>query len=777
MGTHAFLFGGLTPVEDGGKDENGNSTAVASDEFYHLKLASNTVGLEWQKLQVRAPCPQARWRHTATMYQNTNIMVFGGFHTSDHRLNDVWVFDALTNTWRQPNREHNEESMRPFQLASQNPLWPNAPPPRASHTATLIGENMIYIFGGYGGAGYSRRDLDDLYALNVDLWTWTKVICRGSAPERRSSHQAAAVEKLIFIMGGCSSAGQFQDIYSLDTEVEPHTWSKMASTMPSPTWNFSSCAVLAIPTWKIFTFGGVTGKLSDADRRGKLQDSMMIFDTGINRFIFPKVDGTVPSPRSDAALAYDSKGARLLVFGGWSEKWQSDLYSIDVSNIVGPPYAVLGMNPNMGPVTGGTEVKINGIDFTNTSDVRVRFGLVGKQSVDVQGYYESKTMISCVSPDFTKFPAGEVDVRVALGGDTFTTTCAKFTYFTVTNADTCIIYGPGVLSGCATNEEVSFIIQARDDARNYRTTGGDEFNVTVDYIGAGVGDTMRLQGVTVQDLFDGRYVVTYVAKHPGKYKIEVHFLGTFGGTAGPVKGSGVEVEFSTTANRECNSLTGSLVIQALKNDVEYLQRFTQEISSSIFVRVKDESWSSEEQIRVLMNVKEALLRADTQAKDINLLVDRAECVLAFMNEQEVPIPGLEEALAAGKSLWERIVRESNQVLSKIAPIMRAHAGKIRGDILSYEAHVLAYKEELQNAEYYKFSTGPVRSKELLGNADAMHLQQKAICEKMKHIANVFDCIKDMDGPISIINEVGELLSDFRVMWDRYVRVLTSARIV
>ena len=66
----------------------------------------------------------------------------------------------------------------------------------------------------------------------------------------------------------------------------------------------------------------------------------------------------------------------------------------------------------------------------------------------------------------------------------------------------------------------------------------------------------------------------------------MHFLGTFGGTAGPVKGSGVIVEFSVTAQRECNSLTGSLVIQALKNDIEYLQRFTQEISSSIFVRVK-----------------------------------------------------------------------------------------------------------------------------------------------------------------------------------------------
>ena len=28
-----------------------------------------------------------------------------------------------------------------------------------------FGIAVVYIFGGYGGLGYSRRDLDDLYAL------------------------------------------------------------------------------------------------------------------------------------------------------------------------------------------------------------------------------------------------------------------------------------------------------------------------------------------------------------------------------------------------------------------------------------------------------------------------------------------------------------------------------------------------------------------------------------------------------------------------------------
>jgi hypothetical protein len=55
----------------------------------------------------------------------------------------------------------------------------------------------------------------------------------------------------------------------------------------------------------------------------------------------------------------------------------------------------------------------------------------------------------------------------------------------------------------------------------------------------------------------------------------------------------------------------------------------------------------------------------------------------------------------------------------------------------------------------------------------MHTQQKAICEKMKHIANVFDCVRDMDGSIAIIEEVSKLLDDFRILWDSYQVVVSS----
>lgn len=42
-----------------------------------------------------------------------------------------------------------------------------------------------------------------------------------------------------------------------------------------------------------------------------------------------------------------------------------------MGSIVGPPYAVMDLTPDNGPITGETLVDIHGIDFINTEDVKV----------------------------------------------------------------------------------------------------------------------------------------------------------------------------------------------------------------------------------------------------------------------------------------------------------------------------------------------------------------------------------------------------------------------
>lgn len=442
-------------------------------------------------------------------------------------------------------------------------------------------------------------------------------------------------------------------MFILDVELDPPVWSKVQSSMNIPTWNQAACSVVAIPTWKIFTFGGVCGTLTDQDRQGSSTDATYIMDTGSGRWTSPQLEvgGRPPCPRSDTCLAYDAKGSRLLVFGGWSDHWHDDMYTLDVGNIVGPPYAITDMVPKLGPVTGGTPITIMGIDFINTTDVVVRFGN-RRQSADVKGVFVNQSKITCVSPDYTKFSPAVVDVRVALDGDSFTTTFQKFTYFSITNAGNSLMFGPGLLSGCAVNEDVSFIIQSRDNESKNRTTGGDEYVVTVLLLGGGEdGDDLKLQGVKVVDNEDGQYVVTYSARHPGNYSVEVLFMGTFGAEVALVRGSGVIITFDDFAPRDNNIMAGELVVEATKKDVLYLEEFTTKISEAIFVKIKSEGVSGEDQIRQLMSIRENLLVVESKTAEVNLIVDRSYAVVQFLKDQNIVIPNLDQILSTAKVLW------------------------------------------------------------------------------------------------------------------------------
>jgi dynein heavy chain len=257
------------------------------------------------------------------------------------------------------------------------------------------------------------------------------------------------------------------------------------------------------------------------------------------------------------------------------------------------------------------------------------------------------------------------------------------------------------------NEEVSFLIQAKDDNNSNRTTGGDEFSVIITMLGGGEnGENHRLSGVGVEDLENGRYLVSYKVKYVGRYEIKVDFLGTFGGKAGELRGSGIVIEFPANASRDNNAMTGGLIMSTLRTDISYLTKYTEDMSKTVLTRVKDDSWSSDEQVSVLMKIKEALLTIEAQSESISLLVEKNESIIAYMNEKNIKLDGmLEEHLFQAKYLWEKILKEAPQIQSKISPMMRSHNNKIKSDIVSYEAHITSYKNELMKSEFYLFATG------------------------------------------------------------------------
>lgn len=534
--------------------------------------------------------------------------------------------------------------------------------------------------------------------------------------------------------------------------------------MPAPCWCAASVLVESVPSAKVFFFGGMRGPLREGGS-GDVSARLLLFDTELLRWSEPMVSAPTPPARADCVLVANTKSSRLVLHGGWGGASLSDLHSLDVSRLVGPPYLLTGVQPPIGPVTGGTQLSLEGLDFVNTPDIVVRFS-AGARHIDVAGVFASQSLITCVSPDL--HPLGRVaraDIRIALAGDSFTSSFAVFEIFTITHAPFTLMFGPGLLSGCAIKEETCFVILARDNLNHNRTSGGDQFGVSVCPVREGEADrAARVPGVSVKDRGDGTYLVRYAVRAAGRYRVEVEFLGTFGGTPGPVSGSGAEVDFDELASRNNNVMAGALMIRALKEDVLALRDRATDLAARIFVRLGDPLAPPEERIQLLMGVRESIEELEPLRPEMTRLIDRSLAVLAYLRERGTVLEGVDAVLAQGAALWSRCLNESAAVLDQLLPLMAACVGTVRADMFAFLNHVDGLRGDLADWEFTDFEAGHKRAVASLEAAELLLADQLLARGRLGAIARAFDCLKDMAGVTAALAELEAFLRDYRLFW-------------
>jgi len=44
-------------------------------------------------------------------------------------------------------------------------------------------------------------------------------------------------------------------------------------------------------------------------------------------------------------MIFDANDSRIIIFGGWSNSWLQDMYQLNVSTVIGPPYAIYNLKP------------------------------------------------------------------------------------------------------------------------------------------------------------------------------------------------------------------------------------------------------------------------------------------------------------------------------------------------------------------------------------------------------------------------------------------------
>jgi hypothetical protein len=258
----------------------------------------------------------------------------------------------------------------------------------------------------------------------------------------------------------------FSNMFSFDLETKE--WNDCDLQFGVPRWNHCSILVEAIPnfSYKFFIFGGECADYQEGVARafGAYVNSSAYLEVDkMNWSIFasdPDVFPNMPEPREYAGMAYQQNDRTLVLFGGWSNGWHSDVYTLNVAKVVGPPYAITGAEPNMGQLTGGNTLRIFGKNFSeyNPDQTPVYF-TAGNKPIDnynpekskytkvAKGVFVSENEITVTTPDMSMYDVGNgIDciVQLNLGSSDITTTYVDFNYYLNTRAGKSLVFGPGV---------------------------------------------------------------------------------------------------------------------------------------------------------------------------------------------------------------------------------------------------------------------------------------------------------------------------------------------
>jgi len=198
------------------------------------------------------------------------------------------------------------------------------------HTSCLVG-SKIYIFGGFDGHG-TNFDLATFDPYNRHWTNVPKTAQRGVPPPSRTNHAAASVGKNMYIFGGNNNneEGKYQvldDLNVLDTQTM--TWSRPKTTGEAPCAR-SGHTLTAIGK-KLYLFGG--GVWNEREGWVHKFNDLYILDTETLHWTKPTSQGKIDTSTFPISFAV---GRFLFIFGGGSKPHHSvtnDLYILDTATL------------------------------------------------------------------------------------------------------------------------------------------------------------------------------------------------------------------------------------------------------------------------------------------------------------------------------------------------------------------------------------------------------------------------------------------------------------
>jgi N-acetylneuraminic acid mutarotase len=175
----------------------------------------DTVEMKWEHLECKGLSPDPR-AASCMVYYNNYLWIFGGSQGKQLYFGDLYKFNIEKKEWSLQETFGSKD--KPHRLCC--------------HTGVLVG-NRMYIFGGLtADENYkNQRTTNEMYSIDLDIFTWRKEVQSGSIPSPRCCHACVAVRNLIFVAAGgdlLSRSKYDNHVYVCNTS-QGNTWTKLTS--------------------------------------------------------------------------------------------------------------------------------------------------------------------------------------------------------------------------------------------------------------------------------------------------------------------------------------------------------------------------------------------------------------------------------------------------------------------------------------------------------------------------------------------------------------------
>ncbi|TPP44861.1 Galactose oxidase, central domain family protein [Leishmania donovani] len=326
-----------------GQSTSGSDSTVPPQDA-SLSSSGNSVGMDSEVVLH----PPARFGHTAVLYKDSQILIFGGKSSEEHYFNDVYQYDASARRWSCLQ----EECIDEVAAAARG-----QPPRQYFQTDTM------YILSGEQLGRY----FDDLWALDIPSLTWNKECGLPFSPRKGHTMHllpadftaTRARQDMLVVFGGLVKASRVRPRPAdpeLPTRNQGDTdfacaptnavllyyptqrrWCQLKTCGEQPSARFYHVSQLVTGTALLLVFGGrsatpaQTGDGTAAATEGAFLNDLHILDvsTGFWRHI-RDVTGDIPSPRMCAASVFVNE--TFGVFAGGGDTYCEDAFEFSLQS-------------------------------------------------------------------------------------------------------------------------------------------------------------------------------------------------------------------------------------------------------------------------------------------------------------------------------------------------------------------------------------------------------------------------------------------------------------